>query len=81
MVSPIRIKKDSLLQRAVARFYKMDGEVEDYILKGKLLNNAGIKLTQAFGGTGYNGETRLFQDFASRLYFLESVEETEAPQE
>lgn len=72
-VAPIHVKKDSLLHNTIARFVKMDGEVEDYILSGETLNNAGIKLTQAFGGTGYNGETRLFQDFASRMYFIEAV--------
>ncbi|MCR5278924.1 MAG: alpha-galactosidase [Lachnospiraceae bacterium] len=73
-VAPIHIKKDSLIHNTIARFYKMDGEVEDYVVSGALLNNAGIKLTQAFGGTGYNGETRLFQDYASRLYFISAVE-------
>lgn len=71
-VAPIHIKKDSLIHNTLARFVKMDGEVEDYLLKGSVLNNAGIKLTQAFGGTGYNGETRLFQDFYSRMYFFEA---------
>lgn len=71
--APFHIKKDSLVHNTLARFMKMDGEVEDYVVSGELLNNAGIKLTQAFGGTGYNGETRLFQDFASRLYFIEAV--------
>ncbi len=73
-VAPFHIRKDSFLHNTIARFYKMDGEVEDYVVSGSLLNNAGIKLTQAFGGTGYNGETRLFQDFASRLYFIEAVD-------
>lgn len=73
-VAPIHIKKDSLLHNTIARFVKMDGEVEDYIASGQTLNNAGIKLTQAFGGTGYNDETRLFQDFYSRMYFIEAVE-------
>ncbi len=73
-VSPIHIKKDSIIHNTLARFYRMDGEVEDYVVSGALLNNAGIKLTQAFGGTGYNGETRLFQDYASRLYFISAVE-------
>lgn len=71
--APIHVKKDSLVHNTLARFIKMDGEVEDYVLKGEVLNNAGIKLTQAFGGTGYNGETRLFQDFQSRLYFIEAI--------
>ena len=34
----------------------------------------GVRLKQAFGGTGYNGEVRHFPDFASRMYFMESVE-------
>lgn len=72
--SPIHIKPDSLILKAVSKFYKMDGETEDYIVKGLTLNNAGIKLTQAFGGTGINNETRLFQDFASRMYFFEAVD-------
>lgn len=31
----------------------------------------GVKLKQAFGGTGYNNEVRYFQDFAARMYFME----------
>lgn len=73
-VSPIHVKKDSLVHNTLARFIKMDGETEDYVLSGAELNNAGIKLTQAFGGTGYNNETRLFQDFSSRMYFIEAVD-------
>jgi len=73
--APIHIKQDSFVHNTIARFYKMNGEVEDYIVNGETLNNAGLKLTQAFGGTGYNDDTRLFQDFASRMYFIEAVEE------
>ena len=54
-------------------YIKMDGEVEDYVVSGSLLNNAGIKLKQAFGGTGFDDETRLFKDFSSRMYFFEKV--------
>ncbi len=74
MVAPIHVKQDSILHKTIARFVKMDGETEDYILKGETLNNAGIKLAQAFGGTGFDGETRLFQDFASRMYFIEAID-------
>ena len=38
---------------------------------------SGVKIHQAFAGTGYNDETRYFQDFGSRIYFMEQVEETE----
>lgn len=76
-VSPVHLKKDSLVHDAISKFVKMDGEVEDYTLSGSALNNAGIKLAQAFGGTGYEKPTRLYQDFASRMYFIEEVKEGE----
>lgn len=34
---------------------------------------AGVKLKQSFGATGYNEETRFFQDFGARLYFMEEL--------
>lgn len=73
-VAPVHVKQDSLMHNTIAKFVKMDGEVEDYTVSGEFLNNVGIKLTQAFGGTGYNSETRLFQDFSSRMYFIESID-------
>ena len=73
MISPIHIKKDSLVHNAVAKFIKMDGEVEDYTLPGSVLNNCGIALAQSFAGTGYNPNTRLYKDFDARMYFMEKV--------
>lgn len=54
-----------------SKLVKIDGEVEDYILYGDTLMNSGVRLKQAYGGTGYNSEVRLFQDFFSCLYFME----------
>lgn len=68
MISPIHIKKDSLLHNAIAMVKKMPGEVEDCTADGSVFNHAGIKLKQAFCGTGYNEEVRLFKDFSSRMY-------------
>ncbi len=73
--SPIHVKNESLLQNIIAKFVKMDGETEDYQVYGDLLMEAGIKLHQAFAGTGYNEEVRYFPDFASRLYFMKNTEE------
>lgn len=70
-VSPIHIKQDSLLHRTVARFVKMDGETEDLYAYGDALMYGGVRLKQAFGGTGYSDEVRHFPDFASRVYFME----------
>lgn len=74
MVSPIHLKQDSAVYNIIAKFVKMDGESEDYVLKGSYLNNAGVVLAQAFGGAGYENETRMFQDFSSRMYYFEAVE-------
>ncbi|MDY2588637.1 MAG: alpha-galactosidase [Agathobacter sp.] len=74
--SPIHVKQDSLVHNLIAKFVKMPGETEEYTASGSVLM-AGVKLHQAFGGTGYNDETRYFQDFASRIYFMEE----DSPQE
>lgn len=71
-VSPIHIKQDSLIHNLVAKFVKMDGETEDYQVYGDALMNCGVRLKQSFGGTGYSEEVRYFQDFGSRIYFMEA---------
>ncbi len=73
-VAPVHIKQDSLVHNVVARFVKMEGEVEDCYAYGDTLMYAGVRLTQAFAAVGYNAETRHFPDFASRLYFMEAEE-------
>ena len=48
---------------------------EGFTVSGDVLMNAGAALKQAFSGTGFNDNVRMFGDFASRMYFLEAVEE------
>ncbi len=72
--SPVHVKADSLLQDIIAKFITMPGETEQYQASGSVLM-AGVKLSQAFGGTGYDERTRLFSDFASRLYFMNAKEQ------
>ena len=72
-VSPIHIKQDSLIHNVLAKHVTMPGETEQYIASGSVLMG-GVKLKQAFAATGYNENTRYFQDFASRIYFMEGVE-------
>ena len=45
-ISPIRIKKDSLVHNIIGRLKKMPGEVEYCTAFGELFNNAGVKLKQ-----------------------------------
>ena len=73
MLSPIHIKYDSLVHNIVDKFVKMPGEVEDYTAQGSVLMK-GVKLKAAFAGTGYDENTRFFQDFSSRMYFMEKVD-------
>ena len=71
MVSPIHIKQDSLTHNLISKFIKMDGEKEDFYAYGDTLMYGGVRLKQGFAGTGYNEEVRYFQDFGSRIYFME----------
>ena len=80
-VSPIHVKQDSAMHRLLARHITMPGESEDVTVPGSILMSAGIKLSGAYTGTGYNDQTRHFQDLGSRLYFMEMVEPAETGEE
>jgi alpha-galactosidase len=71
--TPVHIKQDSIVHNVIARFVTMPGEKEDYTVSGSLLMNGGLKLKQAFAANGYNDQTRFFQDFGSRLYFMKET--------
>ena len=70
-VAPIHVKQDSLIHNMVAKFVKMDGETEDYLMGGDVLMRGGVNLKQPYGGTGYNDQVRYFPDFSARMYFVE----------
>ena len=72
-VSPVHIRQGSVMQEVLSKFVNMDGEKEDLVAYGSTLMNAGVALKPAFAGTGYDADTRLFPDFASRIYFMESL--------
>lgn len=74
-VSPVHVKQDSLLHNVLTKFVKMDGETELYDIYGDALMYSGVKLKQGFSATGYSDEVRYFQDFCSRIYFMEEKEE------
>lgn len=77
-MAPIHVKQDSLLHDIVAKVVKLSGEKEDAILSGSALMNAGYPLAQAFSATGFSDQVRVFPDFASRMYFIEAIDETGA---
>lgn len=73
MLAPIHVKQDSLTHDLIAKFIKLDGEVEDYTVPGAVLNHAGVHLASAFCGTGYNPDTRMSRDYDARVYYMEEV--------
>lgn len=73
MIAPIHIRQDSLVEALAAKLVKLEGEEEDWLVYGDELMYHGVKLKQAFGSVGLNGETRVYQDFGSRMYFMEKV--------
>lgn len=77
-VAPIHIRQDSLTHNVLAKFVKMEGEQEEYRACGDTLMYGGIHLSPAFGGTGYNNQIRYYQDFSSRMYFMEAEKMQEA---
>ncbi len=73
--APIHVKDESLTQEVISRFVKMEGEKEDGHAWGSALMEEGLHPAPAFGGTGYDGRVRFFQDFSARMYFMEAEEQ------
>ncbi|SFG63893.1 alpha-galactosidase [Lachnospiraceae bacterium C7] len=69
--TPIHVKTNSILQHVISKFVTMPGEVEIYHASGNALMRGQVKLSPAYGATGYNDKVRYFQDFNSRMYFIE----------
>ncbi len=70
--SPVHIRQGSQLHNILSKFVKMPGEQEDFLIPGAVLMRAGVTLSPAYAGTGFNEKTRCFPDFSSRLYFMEA---------
>lgn len=73
MVSPVRIKPDSLLHKAVRKMKVLHTETEHGVADGRSLMHGGIKLKQSNVG-GFNDETRIFLDGASRIYLFTRID-------
>ncbi len=73
MISPVHVKNGSMIHDIISRFVKLDGEHEDTVTFGDALDLAGVELSPAYSSTGFNERTRVFPDFASRLYFAQKL--------
>ena len=67
-MSPVRIRSGSLMEKAADRFVKLPQDEIDLTASGAAFCHRGFYPVQPFGGTGFNGPTRLMRDFDSRLY-------------
>ena len=72
-MAPVHVKQDSFLHGAISKFIRLDGEKEDKIVSGAILDQCGIPLAQNYAGTGYEQNTALYQDYDARMYFMEKV--------
>lgn len=59
-------------ENASEEFY-IEGEREDYVAYGSLLCSAGINLKEGFSGGAVNKSIRVMEDFDSRLYYMEDI--------
>ena len=71
-VSPIHIKPGSVTQNIISGLYKLEGEKESLKMYGSTIMNAGVKLSPAYSGTGFNEKTRAFFDYSARVYYMEA---------
>lgn len=80
-ISPIHLKQNSLLLDIIAKKVKLPSEKENYVANGRLLCTAGVRLCQDYAGTGYNENVRYAQDFSTKMYIMEKIEENDSDSE
>lgn len=72
MVLPVRVNESGLLVHVASDHYARETEQESYRAYGDLLMEAGLKLNPRFGGTGYNDQVRMMEDYGTRIYILKA---------
>ncbi|SEM40831.1 alpha-galactosidase [Butyrivibrio sp. ob235] len=73
-MAPIHVKQDGIIHGIIARHYKMNGEKDEAVATGSMLNSCGVRLNPDYGGTGYGEDTRMFRTGDARLYVFARVE-------
>ena len=73
-VSPVHIKPGSVAQDILSKVYKLGGDYDSLNMFGSAIMGAGVKLLPAYAGTGFNDKTRVFADFAARVYYMEAID-------
>ncbi len=76
LVVPFRIKVDGKIHNLICQLYKPNNGYEEYLIYGKALALAGLRLNQQFMGTGFNNKVRVLGDFGSQLYLIKKITKT-----
>lgn len=74
-VTKVHVKKDSAVHNIIDKFYKLDSEKENIEGYGITFMESGVNLKQGFAGTGFGDNVATFQDYGSRLYIINSINE------
>lgn len=73
MVSPVRVKSNSTVKKALDKNIMLKASDEMCIVSGDVLAYSGLRLNPQFSGTGFNSETRVLGDFGSKMYHIMRV--------
>ncbi|MBR2524313.1 MAG: alpha-galactosidase [Clostridiales bacterium] len=79
--SPVHIRPEGQNHHIIDKFVRMSSEKEEHTMYGDAIMNAGIHLKSAFAAVGYNDNVRFYQDYASRIYTITSVEKEHASED
>ncbi len=71
---PVKLSGDGAAMAMLSSRYMFPMTKESYVAGGDVLNKAGLRLKQQFGGTGYNEEIRVLGDSGSRTYEIKAIE-------
>ncbi|MBR1797617.1 MAG: alpha-galactosidase [Clostridiales bacterium] len=71
--TPFHVKPEGFVHSVIAKFMKMNYEKESHDMYGDAMMYGGVHLKPRFAALGMNDNTRLFPDFASRLYEIKKA--------
>lgn len=71
-IAPVHIKQDSVVHGILSKCIKLDGEIENVLVYGSILNKVGVQLSQSYAGTGFGENTAFYQDYDAKIYLIEA---------
>ncbi len=75
MILPFHVNPNGKIVDLASKFITMPSEIDNYVVKGSILNNKGLLLNPEWSASGTNEHVRVLRDFGSRLYIVEENNE------